>query len=46
MHAKGMGHFATKKNRILFYANNKDSEQPVHPHRLVSAFVIDLRKAL
>ena len=31
---------STYDNLILFYANNKGADQPVHLHSLISAFVI------
>ena len=30
----------------LGFANNKDADQPVHPHRLISAFVIRLLESI
>ena len=30
----------------LGFANNKDADQPVHPHRLISAFVISLLESI
>ena len=30
---------STRENRTLFYANNKDTDQPAHPRILISAFI-------
>ena len=31
---------STRENLSLVFANNKGADQPVHPHRLISPFVI------
>ena len=36
----------TRKNLSLVFANNKDVDQPAHPRRLISAFVIHLLEGI
>ena len=31
---------STRENMSSKFANNKDTDQPAHPHRLITAFVI------
>ena len=31
---------AHKKTRLHGFANNKDADQPIHPRRLISVFVV------
>ena len=36
----------TQENLALRFANNKGTDKPVHPHSLISAFVIHLLKSI
>ena len=48
MHRINMTHIwaSSQENLSWGFANNKGADQPVHPHRLISAFVIQFSESI